>query len=264
MKYYFLSIILILLVSCNSSNTNKENQQQNPKNETVVVVEDSTDFYTITASYPAISLDTGNVIEQFINNKLTDQKELWKVGGVAYTEEMTLRKEFPERTNMKYSYSITYDKFSSEKYQTTSFLFNEYTFNGGANGNTVVYTFTFDKNGKRLDIAAVLDLNNNNDIKLSKILAEEALKNDTIQFDKEMLYNGLGLSYLKADGVTLDKEKCKCDGYFFGSNLQNFIIKDTGITFIFSRGQIAAGAVGTPEINISWDKLSPFLMPNSL
>jgi hypothetical protein len=74
-----------------------------------------------------------------------------------------------------------------------------------------------------------------------------------------MLQEGLGIAYLKADGKTLDKAKCNCDGFFFPSNFQNFVIEDNGIRFIFNKYQIAPGSAGLPEIALDWETLKPYI-----
>lgn len=222
-------------------------------------IKDINDFYSITAVYPNDGMDKDKKMEQFVAYKVAQMKEEWKVGGKAYAEEMHVAKDFPDRPKMKYEYDISYKKYESKVKGTVSYVFSIYEFTGGANGNITVTTFTFDKNGV-VAIDAMLNLaQNDNDIALSRVLAETALTNTESFVDKTMLYEGLGLSYLKADGKTLDKVKCHCDGFFFGSNFQNFIVKDEGITFVFNKYQVAPGSSGLPEVTLSWDTLKSYM-----
>jgi hypothetical protein len=223
-------------------------------------ISDINDFYSITASYPKESLDTKKVMENFVMYKVKEKQEEWKLGGKAYKEEQKTVKDFPDRPKMQYQYMISYKKYTSSVYKTVSYVFTTYEFTGGANGNTTISTFTFNKDGK-VEIDSVLSLaTSDNDIKLSRLLADTAMINTQAGFDKTMLYDGLGLSYLKSDGKTLDKAKCHCDGFFFGSNFQNFIITDEGIRFIFSKYQIAPGSFGTPEVELSWKQLQGYIL----
>ncbi|MFN5427086.1 MAG: RsiV family protein [Bacteroidota bacterium] len=57
------------------------------------------------------------------------------------------------------------------------------------------------------------------------------------------------------------KEKCKCDGFFYGSNLQCFVIRDQGIGFVFGKYVVGPGSSGTPEILLDWNTLAPYLQP---
>lgn len=250
----FLFVSIFVLTACNTKNKSVDNKVS-------LSVNDSTEFYTISANYPVTELDSLGVIKEFVDYVVNNQKEEWKEGGDAYNAEMELRKEFPERANMKYELNINFEKFKSDKYKTVSYLFNTYKFEGGANGTNTVNTFTFGEKKKKLEITDILNIDNNNDIAISKLLAENALKEKS-ELDKELLYSGLGLSFLKSDGITLDKEKCNCDGYFFGSNLQNFVIQDSSINFYFSKAQIAPAVFGIVEISLPFEILKPYLKSN--
>jgi len=221
-------------------------------------IEDVTDFYKITAAYPIDPLDTNHAMEQFVTYQTQQRKEAWKIGGDAYNQEQQISKDFPDRPKMQYELSISYKKYFSKVYDITSYVFTTYEFTGGANGNITVATFAFNKDG-RVMIDSILNFNDYNDIALSKLFATQILADPDPFTTKDMLYDGLGLSYLKADGKTLDTKKCNCDGFFFGSNFQNFVVKDDGLLFIFSKYQIAPGAAGTPEFMLSWTDMKPYL-----
>lgn len=217
-------------------------------------------FYEITAKYPSDSLDKSGEIANFINAKIKEKEEEWKIGGQIWSDEQTLNKLYPDRPIMKYTYDISYKFYESKDHHTTSYVFNIYEFTGGAHGNSTVYTYSFDNNEK-LDIEKILNLaNNNNDIALSRILADNILKSSSDIYNKDMVMDGLGLAYLKSDGKTFDKAKCDCDGFFFGSNFQKFYITDKGITFLFNQYEVAPGAAGVVEVNLPWYLLKPYLI----
>lgn len=173
---------------------------------------------------------------------------------------MQVRKDFPDRPKMTYTYMVDYKTYNIPNTDIVSYVLNTYQFTGGAHGTNFVTTFSFDKNGK-IDIEDILDFANGNRVKLSKLLAQDLIKekSDIIYGQTDMVYQGLGIAYLKADG-TIDKEKCGCDGFYFGSNFQNFYLSNQGITFIFSQYQIAPGAAGNVELMMTWDELKPFLL----
>lgn len=209
---------------------------------------DKNNFYEITAKYPSDSLDKERDIETFILYKIKEKQNEWKVGGEIYNSEQEVIKDFPDRPKMIYSYDISYNRYESKEKGTVSYVFNTYEFTGGAHGINVVNTFTFDNKGK-INIEDILDFSNGNGVKLSKILAKKIIPEGDEMINEDMLMTGLGITYLKSDG-SIDKEKCNCDGFYIGSNFQNFYINDTGITFLFGQYQVAPGAAGTVSVNI--------------
>ncbi|MEA4910820.1 hypothetical protein SDC9_21677 [bioreactor metagenome] len=222
-------------------------------------ITNNTDFYEINIKYPEDSRDKNKEIESFILASTERKKDDWKVGGEIYNDEKALTKLYPDRANTAYTYDITYQTYEAPSRGTISYVFNTYEFTGGAHGNSVVNTFTFNKDGK-IAIDDILTLaENNNDIKLSRVLAEKIRQSQGDMVIEDMLMEGLGLAYLKADGKTLDKEKCNCDGFFFGSNFQNFYLTDEGITFLFNQYQVAPGAAGIVKVTLDWDSLNSYL-----
>ncbi|MDT4861954.1 hypothetical protein FQZ97_965830 [compost metagenome] len=230
----------------------------NSSTERKAVLADSTSFYTISVEYPEENRDKEQVMKTFVLDQYQSKKEEWKAGGSVYEEERKISRAFPDRVDVRYSYDMGFERFSADSLKTVSYLFTTYEYTGGANGNVRVNTYSFNGDNHRVVIEDILDFSGNGDIKLSKLLAGKALS-DTTLFFKDFVESGLGLSYLKADGVTLDKAKCQCDGYFFGSNFQNFVVKDRGITFYFDKYVIAPGAAGITHISLSWEDLRPYL-----
>ena len=217
-----ISLCLIVAYVYVVKNDTKKNVVQSPVKtvEQTSVHEkklaDKNDFYDIEAVYPVEVKDKNSVIENFVLGKVEEKKEQWKIGGDAYNEEKKIEKDFPDRPKMQYQYSISYKKYESRKWGTVSYVFTTYEYTGGANGNATVNTFTFDNQGLVM-IDTVLDFAiNNNDITLTKMLRDKLLMRDNAS--KDMINDGLGLSYLKADGKTFDQKKCNCDGFFFPSN----------------------------------------------
>lgn len=224
-----------------------------------VIVYIKNDFYSIYARYVNDEKDTKKEVESFIKNLVSTKQSEWKIGGVMYNGEQQVNKDFPDRTPTKYSLNISYNKSDSQKLGTISYVYNTYEFTGGAHGNTDVNTFSFKEN-KKVNIDNILNLENKNDIEISKLIAQKILNNQDLKdyTSKDTVYDGLGLNYLNAKGE-FDKAKCDCDGFFYGSNLKNFIVTDSGLTFIMDKYQVAAGAAGNPEIVLTWSELSGFI-----
>jgi hypothetical protein len=271
-----IAILVLMLIVCGYFGFKNFQVQKNKstlpidtdKTETTEkTIEIKTDFYEITAKYPVEKLDKENLIKQFIDYQVEQKKEDWKEGGEIYNEEKEVEKQFPDRPKMTYLFNVNYQKFESTDFGTVSYvlILEEYT--GGANGNAKVQTFTFNKDGF-VDINSILDLagsvkdeNGNtlyNDLALTKKLQQKALTNPE-EFPVEQILNeGLGLSYLKPDGVTLDHEKCMCDGWLYASNLQNFVVSNQGLTFYFNKYEITIGASGISSISLDWESLEPY------
>lgn len=220
-----------------------------------ITLEKQTGFYTITATYPDEKWDADGIMRSFVEKTITEKEEAWKVGGPIYNEEQKIAKDFPDRPTMKYEYAVTFKKYASKKMKSVSYAIFMYEFTGGAHGMTSVVTFTFTKSGA-LSLDSVIDFSNHgNDIALTRVLAQKLRDTLGDMKDETMIREGLGLSYLKADGKTFDKVACHCDGFFFPSNFQNFVIEDTGIRFIMTPYQVAPYAAGMPEIVFTWKEL---------
>jgi hypothetical protein len=228
-----------------------------PVKSDVVSVRDTNEFYDIKADYPVEKMDKKGDMKKYVEYVVEQKQKDWKIGGELYNEEQKLAKDFPDRPKMQYQLNISYTFSSSNKFNTTTYVFNAYEYTGGAHGGTGLSTFTFNKNG-RVMIEDVLNMEGANDIEVSKLIAKKLEATLGESSSKETIYQGLGLSYLKPD-YTLDKTKCNCDGFFFGSNLQNFVITDLGIKFIFGQYQVAPYAVGMPEVLLTFDELKSYL-----
>ncbi len=233
-------------------------QRKNKVNLNLKEILYETDLYQIKANYENDEWDKDHIVENFVLEKVEAKREEWKEGGDIYQEELKVGAEYPDRPKMTYEYMISSEKYFSEERKTVSYVLTTYEFTGGAHGNSLVNSFTFDQNGK-LEIDQILNVSiDDNDIKLLRIIAEKILANENNMTDEDMVMEGLGLAYLKADGKTLDHEKCNCDGFFFGSSLQNFYVKDEGMTFLYDQYDVAPGAAGIVKVELSNEELSDF------
>lgn len=256
-KIQILAVLATLICSCNAPEQQKEVTAAEPIPIEKMQLADSTAFYRIAAAYPIDPGDRDSIMATIINNLVEEKKEDWKMGGVAYLDEQKMTREIPGKPMPRYELNIAYEATESANYQSRSYLFRIFEYTGGASGNTRVMSFNYNTDG-RLTLEDVLQTQDGKDIAISRLVAEQALK-DHPDFAKEMLLDGLGLAFLKEDGVSLDKEKCKCDGFLFASNLQHFVLLDEGIRFYFNKYQIAPGVFGTPAVLISWKQLEPYL-----
>jgi hypothetical protein len=235
-------------------------QNESYKTENAVINEQS-GFYSIKAQYPEEKWDKKEVMEQMVKYIVNMKMEEWKDNGEIYNSEKELSTKFPDRAQTLYQLDISYDATTSPKFKTKTYIFHVYEFTGGAHGNTAVATFTFNKKGQVL-IDSILDFNNNKDIEIVRILGRKLLVSLGENSNADTINTGLGLAFLNPDG-TLNKEKCHCDGFFFPSNLQNFVIEDNGIRFILGQYQVAPYVVGMPEAVLTWNDLKAYLLKDN-
>lgn len=233
-----------------------------------LIIQDSTEFYQIEAKYPDEAWDINGVMAEFIHRIVAEKQAEWAIGGEEYLQEKEVEEAYPDRPKMTYSFNVSYQAFSDSRLKTVSYVFTVGQYTGGANGNSYVRTFTFDKNGQ-VDIEKVLNLADYvkndagqsvyNDLAISKLIFDQASKDTDVFPQPGMISDGLGLSYLSDDGLTIDHGKCNCDGFLFASNLYNFALTDSGIIFFFDKYDLAPGSSGSTQVELSWEKLSPYL-----
>lgn len=246
---YFVVLAVLSIAGCTPGSSATEKK---------AVLADSTDFFTLHVEFPEDIRDSALIMQAFSHQLFKEKQEEWKVGGEMYLEEQKINAEFPDRAAMRYVLHQDFEKFEDDSLKTVSYLFSTYEYTGGANGNVYCRTFVFTNDKKVVDIQDILDFSNYQDIALTKILAAKALS-DTTLFFKDFVESGLGITYLKDDGVTLDQAKCQCDGFFFGSNFQNFVLGKEGITFYFPKYGIAPGVAGITKVHLTWAELKPYL-----
>jgi hypothetical protein len=232
---FIFSAVFLFLQGC--INMSKQEAADKPVGKQVV---DSTANYLIKVNYPAEPQDKEEVMKKWVDLKLSDKKFEWK-----------------NLTTPRNEYQINYSVVQSDSSQTVSYLMNEYENTGGASGNQKVTSFSF-RNNQLMDIQGILNFSNGNDLQLTKLLAAKAAS-DTNTFSAAMLNESFGLNFLNKDGLTLDTAKCKCNGFFFGSNLQCYVIRNEGIGFVFGKYVVGPGSSQTPEILLDWKTLAPFI-----
>ncbi len=230
-----------------------------PVTVTDEAIEASTDFYTISAKYPVEPRDTKGEMRTYVEYMVNEAREAWKDGGEIAEAERELSRMYPDRPAPRYELDIGYSVRESPKLDTRTYVFQHYQFTGGAHGNTTLATFTFGPNGK-VAVEDILNFDNGMDIELTKELARTLSATLATSTTLDAIYDGLGLSYLNPDG-SFNREKCQCDGFFFPSNFQNFVVTDTGLTFIMGQYQVAPYVVGMPEASFTWRELTPYLTP---
>lgn len=235
----------------------EKDHTQVPVQVTEEAIENSTDFYTISATYPRDARDTEGKMREYVEYRVDDAREEWKTGGEVYLAERELSEEFPDRPAPQYELVIGYRAYESQKLKTATYLFSEYRYTGGAHGNTSLASFTFNDAGL-VAVEDVLDFEGGKDVELTKLLEQKLIVVLGENSNTEMISQGLGLAFLRPDG-TFDREACGCDGFFFPSNFQNMIVTDEGLTFVMSPYQVAPYAAGMPEVSFTWSELAPFI-----
>ncbi len=179
------------------------------------VIEDSNQYYSITAAYP-VTADSfiTNSMKTFVEEQITQFKDdtSWATDpatGSAASGSLSL--------------DVSYQETKSKSADT--YVFTIVTYTGGAHGLQATKTFAFDEKGKAIMLE---DLFTNTDKGLGLVAtfvqAEITKKNIS---DAKWIKEGAG-----ADP----------------KNYQNFSIGDTGITFIFDPYQVAPYAAGTQNI----------------
>lgn len=222
----------------------------------------SSDFYHILVEYPIEQWDYDDHLKNYIDETVAFYRRDWTAGGMHYEDEMLEREMHPEREYPKHELNIRFEKFSSDKLNTHSYLYYTYIYTGGANGVTTVHSFNFNTNGL-ISQSDIFQLNKKQEIQLTRLLAQKAASMPDV-FDKKMVWQGLGLNFLKPDGLNVDSAKIQGTDFRFSDNFKNFIIGDEGIHFYFDKYKLSSGNTGTPSIQLDWQQLSPFINNNLL
>lgn len=250
MKTYQKIIILVILlilailvyISKNKKTENLSIEDEKTSTTTVatssnIVISDTNEFYDIEAQYPNEPRDKTSMMERDTLAIVNRKKEEWKIGGPLHKEEMNILAQYPDRPIIKYELNIKYDKFESKEKDIVSYVFKNYEFTGGAHGNAGIVTYVYDKDGL-IDIKDILNLNNNNDTALIKIIKDKLKISLGEMYNQDMLNAGL-----------------KSGVYSFN----NFAVQDAGIKFIFGQYEVAPYAAGMPEVLVGWEELEKLL-----
>jgi hypothetical protein len=254
------------IVSNSNSTTNNQTIDQNQANEGFINYK--TDDYNISVRYPVDTLDKNQIIKKFFETEVQNKQEEW-------------RKSIAQNTTKKlpYSYVADFVKLESSRANTVTYIIQKEIFSGTQNAMSQVKTFTFDKTGKiNLDdrnnalganLANFFDLKQDNQIKLLKMIEDKLLKDKALSgyVNKENIESKFKLNCVdKNNKVVTTGIKCIDEKGFllvsFLSNLQNYAITDAGVTFMFDKYEIAAGAAGIVKVDFTWDEIKPLMNPD--
>lgn len=253
--YPLVIVVLVLVVyACLEKESRKEYQAIPIESRTNSF---SSDFYHVLVEYPIEQWDYQDNLKRYVDETVAFYRRDWTAGGMHYEDEMLAREQNPEREYPKFELNIRYEKFSSNKLNTHSYLYYTYIYTGGANGMTTVHSLNFNNNGL-LGLTDVFQLNKKQEIQLTRLLAQKAASMPDV-FDKKIVWQGLGLNFLKPDGLNVDSTKLKGTNFQFSDNFKNFIIGDEGVHFYFDKYKISSGDAGTPSVHLDWQQLTPFI-----
>lgn len=273
-KKILLLVVLLILVGFAWYQFRHENKVLDYSD---VVLSDSTDFYDLKAVYPREVLDKNGEMEKVVKGWFDSKKQEWRSGGDVYNEVMEMATSTESKPPIKFNSEVTYKKEVSSMQGTVSYVFTDYKFTGGAHGEASTASFTFDDTGL-VEIEDILNFDQGNDVKISRMLVPGLLSTLGQQTDEEVISKGLGIAFVRPDG-TFDKEACfrerpelktdtagsaiqdsvNCDGFNFSSNFATFAVSNEGLRFYLRQGQVASSVVGVPEVTVSWDALVPYL-----
>lgn len=195
--------------------------------------------YSIEGNYPLITAGIPKVAREQINLVLSDMVK-------KYTSET--EKEFmgyqEELKNTASYASFTYVNEYTPEYNFAfspylNFVFETYSYSGGAHGGTKVKTFIFDaRTGRQV---ALTDLFKENYLETISSLATKEIK----KIDPEL------------ETYTFAEDGLKPEP----NNFESFEIIPEGLKFIFGDYQIGPYSVGRPEIILIWDDMKEILKP---
>jgi len=254
MNWIGLSFVCVLLFSCHSKESRHVFKAVPIENHSHSY---SSPFYHITIEYPIEQWDYNDNLKRFVDEVVAFYKRDWSAGGMHYEDEMLNREKYPDREYPKFELNIRFDKFSSSNLNSHSYLFYIYIYTGGANGMTNLESFNFNDNGL-IEQSNFFTLNNKKEIQLTRLIAQKAITMPDV-FEKKYIWQGLGLNYLKPDGMTIDSTKFIRNHFHFKDNFKTFVIGDEGVHFYYDKYKISQGSSGTPSVLLEWKQLTPFV-----
>lgn len=277
-KYYPILIILSLSVLIVLSlvfikSLNKNLSQAVAREDSINL---RTEMYSIRANYPKDPFDRYGIIESFILYLVEAKKTEWQEGGDLYnkfkleSEQESSDSLASNKKGAPYQYLINYEEFNSNLIASKSYLFTISEI-GPETRKESLQSFNFNEDGL-INLSSIISIeqekdefNKNgdlervpNNIALTYLLFQKSVL-DPEQFpNSKEVSKGLGLDYLKADGLSLDLEKISDGEWQFYSNLNNFILSEQGINFYFPACVLRDCALGTSEISVTWEDLIDF------
>nr|WP_321452224.1 DUF3298 domain-containing protein [uncultured Carboxylicivirga sp.] len=207
-----LSSALLLLVSCNSAK--KSEKKWKFENKTI---SNESDIMTQTIQYPVF---TNDFVDGVITNIITEWSDEFKseIGTESVSE------------NWKSEQSINAEVFISDNGEL-SILFSNYLFTGGAHGNTLLKSCSFDSEGKEV-------------LNLSNII-------------KGKYFGKLQELSRKKLKVKLGYEGFVDDGTQTIGDFSVFVLSSDSISFYFSQYQVASYADGIQKVSFPMSIFAP-------
>jgi alpha-glucosidase (family GH31 glycosyl hydrolase) len=180
-------------------------------------LDDKSGPYTITAVYPVTSSSTiTGAFKSFVQAQIDQFKEdtSWATDpsiAPAEAQDLTLTVEYTEEKNTR----------------ADNYVFTVESYTGGAHGLQATKTFTYNETGIPVTLASLFTT------------GEEGLKTIAPYVQAQLKKNELTDATWVSEGAAPTAD-----------NYQNFVVTDTGITFMFDPYQVAAYAAGKQTVAV--------------
>lgn len=193
-----------------------------------VSINDKNQYYEISAKYPKVK---SQPITEYFKSYVEDQ--------VAQFKEDTkwVEEQGGSPNGASVTLDIDYKNISSQKVQ--NYVFQAYSYTGGAHGMAVRKTFNFNNQGQLLAISNVFKNGLDGLGTFAKLVQAELLKRENAQAD------------WVADGAGPKEE-----------NYQAFVVNDNGVTVLFDQYQVAPYSDGQIDITIGFDAFKSIVNPD--
>ncbi len=203
----------------------QRNQIDNPAIEVdSVSISDKNQYYEISAKYPKVKSES---ISQYFKSYVEDQI-------VQFKEDTKWVEELGGSPNgASVTLSIDYKNVSSQKIQ--NYIFQSYSYTGGAHGMAVRKTYNFNNQGQLLTISNLFENGLDGLGAFAKLVQAELLKRENAQAD------------WITDGAGPKQE-----------NYQAFVVTDTGVIVLFDQYQVAPYSDGQIDITIPFEAFKTF------
>lgn len=222
----------ITSVSVEAKEVLNENNILTPKKIT-----EKNDLLEINVTLPVINGLSDVAFQEELNNLIVSRAEKLKEEIKALALECAQEAKENNYEIRRFQIYTEYE-LKTDNDEILSFTVTNYTYTGGANGNTEVDYYNIDKKANKI-------------IRLADMFVE-------------------GSDYIERINKEIKKQieiRSQEYGYFFEGELgfqtikedQGFYIKDDSIVICFAKYEIAAGAMGIPEFAISMDSLKDIL-----
>lgn len=203
-----------------------------------VRVEESTEFATITGTYPqfdAASVALNREIQNVVRNAIEEHKNVSQVNWESHVETALEQTESTPPSDDRFPLSIRFEAPVSNE-RLVSVLLHISQYSGGAHGISSMYTFNYDMKSKR--ILTLADVFKNHPSYLKK-LSEESRRQLTVTLSE----NAGDGQVPDADFLTSGTEPTENNFSLF-----TFTPQADALTIYFGLYQVAAYAYGEPYI----------------